>query len=258
MEYVIISAAALFASGLTMYSGFGLGTLLLPVFAFFFPVNIAIALTAIVHFFNNVFKLFLLAKFTDFKTVAVFGIPAIAAAFFGAEILNYLSGTEPLASYNFLGRNYKVELIKIVIAFLILIFALLELIPGFEKKYRFEKKYLPVGGLLSGFFGGLSGHQGALRSAFLIRLNLAKETFIATGVAVAVMIDTTRLIVYSTNFLSPELFNNFWLLFTATVSAFIGAFIGRRLLKKITYKFIQTLVGIMLIFIAVGLGVGIL
>jgi acyl-CoA reductase-like NAD-dependent aldehyde dehydrogenase len=42
--------------------------------------------------------------------------------------------------------------------------------------------YLPVGGLLSGFFGGLSGHQGALRSVFLLRAGLTKESFIATGV----------------------------------------------------------------------------
>ena len=28
---------------------------------------------------------------------------------------------------------------------------------------EFDRRYLPLGGLLSGFFGGLSGHQGALR-----------------------------------------------------------------------------------------------
>jgi uncharacterized membrane protein YfcA len=257
MDFIIISAAALLASGLTLYSGFGLGTLLLPVFALLFPVNIAIALTAIVHFLNNIFKLFLLAKFADFKVVAVFGIPAIIAAFFGAEVLDYLSDAQPIATYKLLGRIYYIELIKAVVAFLILIFAVLELIPNLEKKYSFKRKYLPLGGLLSGFFGGLSGHQGALRSAFLIRLNLTKETFIATGIVVALMIDTTRLLVYSTNFLSSETINNFWLLFTSTVSAFIGAFLARRLLNKVSYKFIHILVGIMLIFIALGLGSGI-
>ena len=34
---------AFLASGLTLYSGFGLGTVLLPAFALFFPVEVAVA-----------------------------------------------------------------------------------------------------------------------------------------------------------------------------------------------------------------------
>jgi hypothetical protein len=49
MEYVVICLAAIITSGLTLFSGFGLGTLLMPVFAVFFPVEVAVALTAIVH-----------------------------------------------------------------------------------------------------------------------------------------------------------------------------------------------------------------
>lgn len=56
MEEIIIAVVALLASALTFFSGFGLGTVLMPVFAAFFPVDLAIALTAIVHFLNNVFK----------------------------------------------------------------------------------------------------------------------------------------------------------------------------------------------------------
>jgi len=40
-----------------LLSGFGLGTLLLPVFALFFPLPVAIAATALVHLANNFFKL---------------------------------------------------------------------------------------------------------------------------------------------------------------------------------------------------------
>ncbi len=40
MEITAIIAAAFFASVLTFFSGFGLGTILLPVFAIFFPVDI--------------------------------------------------------------------------------------------------------------------------------------------------------------------------------------------------------------------------
>ncbi len=61
MELVLIGFAALLASGLTLLSGFGLGTALMPVFALFFPLPLAIVATAVVHFANNLFKLGLMA-----------------------------------------------------------------------------------------------------------------------------------------------------------------------------------------------------
>jgi len=57
---------------------------------------------------------------------------------------------------------------KATIAVLLLFFAIFELLPRF-KHFSFDRKYLPLGGILSGFFGGLSGNQGALRSAFLVK-----------------------------------------------------------------------------------------
>jgi hypothetical protein len=49
IEAISICAAAFAASGLTLFAGFGLGTLLMPVVALFFPVDVAIAITALVH-----------------------------------------------------------------------------------------------------------------------------------------------------------------------------------------------------------------
>lgn len=84
MEYLVICLSAPVASGLTLFSGFGLGTILLPVFAIFFPLDVAVALTAIVHLLNNFFKLMLLGKHADKKTVIKFSFPAIVAASNGA------------------------------------------------------------------------------------------------------------------------------------------------------------------------------
>lgn len=46
MELIIICLVAFITAILTFFSGFGLGTILMPVFAIFFPVEIAIALGA--------------------------------------------------------------------------------------------------------------------------------------------------------------------------------------------------------------------
>ena len=132
----------------------------------FFPVEIAVALTAIVHFLNNVFKFFLVGKSIDKSILWRFGIPAIISAFVGAFVLNYLSDLKPFHEYQLLGKTFQMTFIKIIIAALLIFFALFDLIPKL-KNLKFNKKYLPIGGFISGFFGGLSGHQGALRLSLI-------------------------------------------------------------------------------------------
>ena len=257
MDYLIICFAAAFASGLTFFSGFGLGTLLLPAFAIFFPVETAIALTAIVHFLNNLFKLYLVGKHANKNVVLRFGLPAIIAAFFGAWSLLALSGMQELFSYTLANHSYQVSLVNLVIAVLMIGFAVVEVLPFFDK-LAFGQKSLPIGGVLSGFFGGLSGHQGALRSAFLVKCGLSKESFIATGVMIACLIDFTRLVVYSSRFSFTATSESTGLLIAATLAAFLGAFIGNRLLKKITLRAVRTIVAILLFGVAIGLGLGVI
>jgi len=146
MEYIVVCLVAFIVSGLTLFSGFGLGTLLMPAFALFFPIPVA-------------------------------------------------------------------------------------------------------------------RHQGALRSAFLIKAGLSKEVFIGTGVAAAVIVDIARLAVYGVTFYSQKftpLKETWVLVLLATLSAFIGALLGRKLLKKITLQAVQVLVGVMLILLGLAMGTGLI
>jgi uncharacterized protein len=256
MEIVLISLAALLASLLTFFSGFGLGTILLPVFALFFPVDIAIALTGLVHFANNLFKIVLVGRHAQKSVLFRFGIPAIAASFAGAWLLLRISGMPVVAEYSLAGKTITMTPVKLIIGSLLLIFSVLELTPGF-KKVQFGKNKLIYGGLLSGFFGGLTGIQGAIRSAFLIKAGLAKEAYIATGVVIACFIDFTRLSVYASRYSTSGLSDNMTLLVAATLSAMLGAVAGNFLLKKITLSFIQIVVAVMLILISLAMIAGI-
>ncbi|MBA3971108.1 MAG: sulfite exporter TauE/SafE family protein, partial [Bacteroidetes bacterium] len=112
MEYFVICLVAFIGSGLTFFSGFGLGTLLLPVFGIFFPIELAIALTAIVHFLNNLFKLALVGNKAHKQTLLSFGIPSVVAAFAGAYALRYLSNLEPLFEYQMMDHHFAVLPIK--------------------------------------------------------------------------------------------------------------------------------------------------
>lgn len=257
VDYVIICAAALAGSALTFFSGFGLGTVLLPVFGVFFPLDIAVALTAVVHFLNNLFKLALVGKNTD-RTVAVrFGIPSLLAAIAGATALSWLANQQGEFYYHAGTYNGVTTPLNVIMAALIFFFALFDLLPGLSK-VQFSRRHLVSGGLLSGFFGGLSGMQGALRSAFLVRSGLSKEAFIATGVVIACLVDVARLLVYSGHLYEKSHELDWTLTAAATLAAFTGAFAGSRLLRKITIRTIQRIVGLLLIGFSILLAAGII
>lgn len=256
-QYIVICLVAMLGSGLTLFSGFGLGTLMLPVFGLFFPIEIAVAMTAIVHFLNNVFKFVLIGKYVDKNVLIRFGLPSIVAAFIGAYLLNNLSGIPSFYSYQLAGHVIEISLLKLIIALLLIFFAAVDLIPRL-KKMEFNKRYLPLGGVLSGFFGGLSGNQGALRSAFLIKSGLDKQHYIATGVAIACLVDISRLSVYSQRILHVQEQMNYSLALAATAAAFIGAYIGNKLIKKVTVKFVTYLVAVFMLVFSVLLGSGII
>lgn len=257
LNYIVVSLAALVTAGLTFFSGFGLGTLFLPVFAFFFPLDTAVALTAIVHLANNLFKLSLLGRFANRMIVLRFGLPAIVAAYFGARALVWLGDLHPLVTYHLWGRTLAVAPVKGVIAALMIIFALVELSPSLHT-ISFEPRYVPVGGVLSGFFGGLSGHQGALRSAFLLKCGLSKEGFLGTGVVIACLVDLSRLYVYAGHFFLSDFGAHAGLLTIAIASAFAGTFIGSRLVSRVTMRKIQIIVSLLLFGIALGLAAGLI
>lgn len=256
MIYLAVCLAAFLASALTFFSGFGLGTILMPVFALFFPVEIAVGLTAIVHFLNGLFKVVLVGKDANKKVVLSFGLPAALAAVVGAWLLASLAVLPALFTYELGGSAFSVTPVKFVIALLLLVFTLLELAPRFHK-LAFDRKYLPLGGLVSGFFGGLSGNQGAFRTAFLMKSGLSKEAFIGSGVVIAAMIDIARLSYYSQSILKLDASTDYYLLASATLCAFMGAFLGNRLLKKITMDTVRWIVSITLIVISLLLGAGI-
>ncbi len=255
MEIIVISFAAFLVAILTFFSGFGLGTILTPIFMIFFPVDLAIALTGVVHFFNNLFKIILVGKNADREVLIRFGIPAVITAFVGAWLLLNIPDTTPLFSYEWIGKTFDVYPVKFIISILLIIFASMDLIPYFQN-LQFSKEKLSIGGALSGFFGGLSGNQGALRSAFLIKAGLNKEAFVGTAVVVSTFVDFTRLGVYATRFTKSGLTDNLTLVLCATVSAIAGAYLGNKLLKKVTLKSLQMLVAVMLIFISIALGLG--
>jgi uncharacterized membrane protein YfcA len=204
MEYLLICLTSLAVSIITLFSGFGLGTVLMPVFAIFFPLPIAIAATAVVHLANNVFKALIVGKLANWNIVIKFGLPATIASALGAYLLGKASHMPTIFKYSINDHEFTITFIGLIIGVIIVVSSFFELIPILSN-ISFQSKYISLGGALSGFFGGISGNQGILRSAFLIKSGLGKEEFIGTGVISSIFVDTFRILVYGLTLYSEKL-----------------------------------------------------
>lgn len=259
MDFLLVGLVAFLASGLTLYSGFGLGTVLLPAFALFFPVEVAVAATGTVHLLNNLFKGGLIGRHADWRTVALFGLPAIPAAIAGAWLLGALGDTPRLFLWSAFGRTFGSTAAGLTIGTLMILFALLELQPWFQR-IAAPPRLIPLGGIITGFFGGLTGQQGAFRAMFLLKSGLEPSRFIATGVMIAVLVDLARLPTYAASFHGgATLGGHGWaLVAVGTLSAFAGAFLGVRYLKRATIGVMRAIVAGLMLLIGAALVSGVL
>ncbi len=260
MDFLAVAVVAFIASGLTLYSGFGLGTVLLPVFALMFPAPIAVAATGVVHLFNNVFKGALLFRQADWRVVLRFGAPAVPAALLGAWLLAQLGGDTQVFVWSAAGRSFGPTPASLTIGALMILFAVLEMQPWFQRLGA-PPRMMPYGGALTGFIGGLTGQQGALRSMFLLKSGLDPARFVATGVMIAILIDVSRLPVYAASFttMNGDLGSRGWALVAmGTLAAFAGAWLGTRYLKNATIGLVRALVTTLMLTIGAALVAGLI
>lgn len=218
LNILIPILAAFFAAALTLMTGFGLGTILTPVFLIFYDVKIAILIVAVVHLSNNLLKVSIFGRHISLDILKRFGVLTLMGAFIGA----------------FLQGKMDSSVVKVLLG-LSLIFLGLKEAMGFGEKLRIPKKIDFIGGFLSGLLGGFVGNQGAVRSAYLLNYNIPKETFVATAAIIASVVDVTRIPIYIFN-QRDVLSDNLLLLSVTAVSAFAGTFAGRKFLKNISLK----------------------
>lgn len=256
MEFILVSLVAFSGALLSFFSGFGLGTLLLPVMMLFFPPEVAVAATAVVHMANNIFKFALMGRHTVWSVVWSFGCWSVVGAFAGAWALMKMAIQPAIYAYSIGSYHFEMTWVKWLIALVIVLFVSIER-KGWLKKTSGNAVWMATGGVVSGFFGGFSGHQGAIRSAFLTNTGLTKEELIGTRASIAALVDTTRIFVYIETIALGWQSMNRAVLLVACMAAFSGAFLGTRWLKKTTSEFVERFISVSLILFSLLLAAGI-
>ena len=234
----VLFATSILAGAVAAVSGFGIGSLLTPLLLLWYPAHWAVALVAIPHAIASLFRWLRLRREVDWRVFVQFGIASAAGGLIGALLQAWLHG-----------------------ALLAAVLGLLMLVAGTTEIIR-RPIPLPQGrgarliaGILSGFFGGLVGNQGGIRSAALLGFGLSPRQLVATATASAVLVDLARLPVYLAKrgaLLAAEM----PLILTASTGVIIGTLVGVPILGRIPAKAYRPLVGTLLVLLGVSLLVG--
>ena len=228
MEILLTLPIVILASCVGTMTGFGTSTIMVPVMLLFYPMPQTLLFVGIIHWFGNIWKLLLFRRGLRWKLVLSFGIPGIAATFLGASLVFNIP---------------RAMLLRILGSFLIVYVIYLFVRSSFKIK---QSLFTGVcGGAISGFFAGVFGIGGAIRGLFLTAFDLPKAVYITTTGAIALFIDTTRLITYFANGARPPTLLLYGLpLFV--LASFSGAKIAKSFLSRIPQGHFRKVIAVFL------------
>jgi uncharacterized membrane protein YfcA len=115
-----------------------------------------------------------------------------------------------------------------ILGALLLLTAIAQL-TGWRARWHPRGRLVAIFGFVSGFFGGVAGNQGGLRSAALTAFQLPSLSFVATATATGLLVDAARTPIYLWH--SGSVLLDLWRpIVVATVGVLIGTVAGERLL----------------------------
>ena len=220
----LIAVSSFIAAALTVPAGFGLSTILTPLVLLIMPPHEAIAVVALVHAAHNGAKTISMWGSIEFSAFKRYGTWLVAGSILGAS----LQGMVP-----------QRPLLGLMGVFLVIlpVLTLSESWTG----YRIPEANDRIGGFGSGFMGGLSGHQGAIRAMFLSRRLPDKMGYAATASILALCVDLARIPVYLM-FRPDAIIGEVGISLVLVISAILGVRLGKKWLESLKSAFIHNCV----------------
>tara|TARA_B110001452_G_C15237723_1_gene428547 strand:- start:2913 stop:3680 length:768 start_codon:yes stop_codon:yes gene_type:complete len=232
MLIIVSMAITLMAAALTVPAGFGLATMLTPVVLLWLPPHEAIAVVAVIHGAHNAWKLKVLRSNINLDAVKRYGWALILGAIIGSLLQSKIP-SNPLL---------------LVVGIALIILPLLSVTEKWTK-LRLGETEDRIGGFGSGFFGGLTGHQGALRALFLQKRLPDKLTYAATASVLALVVDLTRIPIYL-YFEGRGIMDEYILIIALVLAAIMGVNLGKKWLLSWKDSWIRS--GILVAIIVSG------
>ena len=233
-DAVLIIAGAL-AGFIAAVTGFGIGSLLTPVFALQVDTRLAVAAVSVPHLIGTALRFWLMRGGVDRRILWSFGLTSATGGLAGAMLYG-------VASSRWLTILFGV----------LLLFAAGSEISGLARRMRFRGWVAWVAGALSGMLGGLVGNQGGIRSAALIGFDLRKELFVGTATAIALFVDGARVPVYLYTQHEEMRAIVSWIAL-AMAGVVIGTVIGSRALGRIPDVWFRRVLALMLAILGVAM-----
>ena len=225
--------ATFFVAALTVPAGFGLATMITPIVFLWLEPHEAVAVVGIVHGSHNAWKLKVLRSSVDYSAVRRYGWAMVIGALIGA----------------LLNTAVKADALLLIVGVALVVLPLLSVSEKWTN-FRLPDTEDRIGGFGSGFFGGLTGHQGALRAMFLQKRLPNKTEYAATAAILALVVDATRVPVYIALEGWQVLYSG-WLIVGLVFAAVLGVQLGKRWLERWKSDTIRN--GILISIIASGL-----
>jgi len=234
---IVISGIA--AGGVASVAGFGIGSLLTPVFVTQVATQVAVAAVSIPHVVGTAARFWLLRGQVDRRLLVQFGLTSAAGGLTGA-LLQTRTGSAGLT----------------ILFGALLLFVSASELTGLSKRMRFRGVAAWIAGALSGLLGGLVGNQGGIRSAAMLGVDVPRQAFVGTATAVALIVDGARLPVYLAT-TGDELLALWPTIVFSTIGVVAGTLFGHRVLMRIPEgKFRPTIAMLLAILGGVMLIVG--
>jgi hypothetical protein len=212
---LLVLTASVVAGGVAAVTGFGIGSLLTPLFALQVDTRVAVAAVSIPHLIGTALRFWLIGGRADRRVLWTFGVTSALGGLTGA--LLYRESTSRWLT---------------VIFGVLLLFAAMSEVTGLARRMRFRGPVAWIAGALSGLLGGLVGNQGGIRSAALVGFNLTRTTFVATATAIGLFVDGARLPVYAATE-GGDLLGAWRWIALAAAGVSLGTLLGGRLLAVI-------------------------
>lgn len=216
---------SIMASAIASVAGFGIGSILTPLLALSVGTKIAVAAVSIPHLVATSLRFWILRKFIDRHVLLTFGITSAIGGLIGA----------------LLHASFHSHFLTLIFSGLLL-FAGFMGATGLAQKMKLHGVVAWIAGGLSGGFGGLVGNQGGIRSAALMTFDLSKESLVATGTAIGVIVDLARMPVYFWG--ESGALAGIWIsIAVLVVGAILGTAFGMRFLRGISEGVFRRLLG---------------